>query len=124
MSARTLPRLIRRSQGGELAKEDDDGYIRTHLEQQFGISGDTWTRWPFWLGGRTEGGATGAASADGWRWTDGSRVAAAVWAADEPRRYARKRAPQGTCLVLNGFQAYTASSLPCHLKRRFICRIV
>lgn len=30
-----------RSQGGDLAKEDDSAYIRIYLEQHFGISGDT-----------------------------------------------------------------------------------
>ncbi|XP_047492571.1 obscurin-like isoform X2 [Penaeus chinensis] len=109
-----------RSQGGDLAKEDDNAYIRIYLEQHFGISGDTWTRWPFWLGGK-EGGSEGV---DGWRWTDGSRVAAAVWATSEPRQYPRKGAPRGTCLVLDGFQAYSASALPCHLRRRFICRVM
>nr|XP_027234130.1 titin-like isoform X1 [Penaeus vannamei] len=110
-----------RSQGGDLAKEDDSSYIRIYLEQHFGISGDTWTRWPFWLGGRKEGGAEGV---DGWRWADGSHVAAAVWAASEPRQYPRKGVPQGTCLILDGFQAYSASALPCHLRRRFICQAV
>lgn len=75
----------------------------------------TGVRWPMWIGGkRVEDGS--------WRWQDGSKVMDFLWSQGQPRYYAQPLIPHGTCMILDGYQRYYGASLPCHLRRRFVCQ--
>ncbi|XP_045621079.2 basement membrane-specific heparan sulfate proteoglycan core protein isoform X2 [Procambarus clarkii] len=141
-----------RDGGGELAWEAENVLLRIFLDELHGLAAKSWTQWPFWVGGRenkenisdtvpkgggvsntgtrNKGGGTGgkgggssSSSSSVWRWVDGTRVPSTdVWARGQPRQYGRVMAPDGVCMVLDGYFGYRASALPCHLRRRFLCR--
>ena len=42
------------------------------------------------------------------------------WSSKEPKNLTGK---DGSCMILDGFEAYKSATLPCHLKRRFLCQV-
>ncbi|XP_042858646.1 uncharacterized protein LOC122244729 isoform X2 [Penaeus japonicus] len=107
-----------RARGGELAQDAVVIKTRRYLNELYGEEGLR-VRWPFWVGGHevTE------EDAWGWEWKDGGAVTSFLWSHKQPRYYARSLTPRGACMVLDGFQAFYGASLPCHLRRRFVCQM-
>ncbi|XP_045585042.1 uncharacterized protein [Procambarus clarkii] len=106
-----------RRRGAELAQDAVVIKTRRFLNDLYGESG-TRSRWPIWVGGieRSEGGERV------WKWVDGSVVPSFIWSDDQPRPFTLQQAPDGTCMFLDGYKRFYAASLPCHLKRRFVCQ--
>lgn len=109
-----------RSHGGQLAWEaEGKRVIQDFLDVRFGLGRSKTsasTQWPFWVGGR-EGD-------DGeWRWLDGALVSVDVWAPHHRRPSGRRAAKGDWCLMLDGYQGYNGTALPCHSKRYFLCRL-
>ncbi|XP_042218511.1 uncharacterized protein LOC121863779 isoform X2 [Homarus americanus] len=105
------------SRGAVLVQDPVVVKTRRHLDQLYGESGSR-VRWPIWVGGKeiVEGGNKV------WKWADGSLVPQFLWNEGQPRHYSRLHAPLGSCMFLDGYKNFYASSLPCHLKRRFVCQ--
>lgn len=78
----------------------------------------TGVRWPVWVGAKLK--LEGEERV--WKWADGSKVLDFLWAERQPRHYGRTRAPDGVCMFLDGYKSFNGASLPCHLKRRFVCQ--
>ncbi|KAG7177951.1 Neurofascin-like [Homarus americanus] len=89
--------------------------------------GSRGTLWPFWVGGREDedGGVIkgGGGAGRRWKWVEGTRVSSKVWAPGQPRHFGPALAPAGVCMTLDGGQEYHAIALPCHVRRRFLCRL-
>ncbi|XP_063603698.1 uncharacterized protein LOC134779452 isoform X1 [Penaeus indicus] len=107
-----------RARGGQLAQDSVVIKTRRYLNEFYGEEGLR-VRWPFWVGGHevTEEGAWR------WEWTDGSVVSSFLWSHKQPRYYSSNLTPRGSCMILDGFQAFYGGSLPCHLRRRFVCQM-
>ncbi|XP_042210777.1 hemicentin-2-like isoform X5 [Homarus americanus] len=113
--------------GGQLAWDHDNVLLRSYLEERHGQASRTWTLWPFWVGGREDedGGVIkgGGGAGRRWKWVEGTRVSSKVWAPGQPRHFGPALAPAGVCMTLDGGQEYHAIALPCHVRRRFLCRL-
>ncbi|ROT78796.1 uncharacterized protein [Penaeus vannamei] len=107
-----------RARGGQLAQDSVVIKTRRYLNELYGEEGLR-VRWPFWVGGHevTEEGIWQ------WQWKDGGLVSSFLWSHKQPRYYANNLTPRGSCMILDGFQAFYGGSLPCHLRRRFVCQM-
>ncbi|XP_045123313.1 uncharacterized protein LOC123511460 isoform X4 [Portunus trituberculatus] len=106
-----------RERGAELAQDMTVIKTRRFLNDLYGEDG-TRSRWPVWVGGRR-------AEQQTWRWSGFAdlEVPSFLWAPDEPRTYSRDLMPEGVCMILDGYRRFHGASLPCHLRRRFLCEL-
>lgn len=104
-----------RERGAELAEDMTVIKTRRFLNDLYGEDG-TRSRWPIWVGGRKVG--------QTWKWRGGLDVPEFLWAHKEPRAYSQDLMPEGVCVILDGYRRFHGASLPCHLRRRFVCQLL
>ncbi|XP_063869493.1 uncharacterized protein LOC135105240 isoform X2 [Scylla paramamosain] len=108
-----------RERGAELAQDMTVIKTRRFLNDMYGEDG-TRSRWPVWVGGRRAG------EQQTWRWSGFAgdlEVPSFMWAPGEPRAYSSDLMPEGVCMILDGYRRFHGASLPCHLRRRFVCEL-
>nr|XP_053647031.1 C-type lectin BfL-2-like [Cherax quadricarinatus] len=104
--------------GAVLAQDAVVIKTRRYLNDLYGETG-TRERWPLWVGGKE----IMKDHEKTWMWADSSLVPDFLWNKGHPRSYTRRQAPDGTCMFLDGYKNFYASSLPCHYRRRFVCQL-
>ncbi|XP_050735867.1 uncharacterized protein LOC127008203 isoform X1 [Eriocheir sinensis] len=103
-----------RERGGMLAEDMVVIKTRRFLNDLYGEEGAR-SRWPVWVGGRRAG--------QTWVWGGGQRVPEFLWAPGEPRKFSSHLSPEGQCMMLDGYRRFYGASLPCYLRRRFVCQL-
>lgn len=105
--------------------------LKKLLNKRYGYgSSSSRVRWPFWIGLRWKNLEIFAKSPKD-VWFQGLEITLENqglhqrdldWADGEPKRHKKIDAPEGICVIMDGYKHYQHSTLPCQYKRRFICQ--